>query len=166
MNIPGTDRQRRDSAVEFTNPEQIPQPRDEVLWRLEFEEDNENVFLQGPHRQRQGSCNGFILTDMIMCSMADPRFVMPCLNHIKFHEVRALKAWLCGANDGGVCYIYKNGTVSRTEKLLQGLWILQTGYRFESVAVVFSRTPVQVREAWIEVMDGLLELHSFTWVGN
>lgn len=156
--------QHQDSAMIITNPEQIPQPREEVLLRIDFEETNENTYLHGPDRQRQGSCNGFLVADMVMCGMDDGRFVLPSLAYMKLHEVRALQAWLCGGNEGRVGYVCKKGTVSRTEKLLQGLWLLQTGLRFESVAVVFSRTPVQVREAWIEVMDGLLELHSFTTI--
>jgi hypothetical protein len=152
-----TDPLDHDIELEETNPERWPQPRDEVIARLQSEEANSSLHVTDPHKVRRGSCNGFMITDMVMSGVEDDNFVLPYLHHIKHHEVRVLKKWLTGNN-----LIQRSGTLSRMEKVLHAIQLLQTGSRYESIAVLFSRTPSQVRESCHEVLAGMLDLYDAT----
>jgi hypothetical protein len=76
---------------------------------------------------------------------------------MKLHEVRYLKQWLV---DEG--HITSSGPMSRSEKILSCLQLLQTGCRYEALAVMYSRSPRQVKESCIEAMHGLLAWHRRT----
>jgi hypothetical protein len=146
-----------DPDGEETNPERWPQPRDEVIVRLQNEEANTSLHIRDAHKARRGSCNGFMVTDMVMSGVEDESFVLPYLHHIKHHEVRALKKWLtCNK------LVHRSGTLSRMEKVLHAMQLLQTGSRYESIAVLFSRAPRQVRESCHEVLAGMLDLYDAT----
>jgi hypothetical protein len=145
---------RRSRSFQETNPEQIPQPRDEVNKRIQEEGSNQEPTLRDPDRMRRGSCNGFTITEMTMKGVDDPRFVLPYLYYMKLHELRYLKEWL--GNEG---HVKGSGTISRTEKCLLCIQLLQTGCRYEALAVIHSRSPRQVRDACLEVMHGLLQWH-------
>lgn len=149
----------RDVVLDFqeTNPERWPQPRDEVIRRLEKEENNTCLQMKDGDRIRRGSCNGFTITDMVMSGVEDDHFVLPYFRYIKHHEVWALKQWLGKKN-----LIHKRGTTSRMERLVHCILLLQTGSRYESIAVLFSRAPRQIKESFHEVMAGLLELYKLT----
>ncbi|RMZ73751.1 hypothetical protein GMOD_00004539 [Pyrenophora seminiperda CCB06] len=134
-----------------TNPEQIPQPRQEVKRRVLDEEANPSLELLDPDRARRGSCNGFMVTHMTVKGLQDERFVLPYLHYMKLHELQCLKQWL--TNTGNVA---QSGPVSRTEKVLLCMLVLQSGCRYESLAVIHSRSPRQIKEACNEVMQGLL----------
>jgi hypothetical protein len=146
-----------DSEGEETNAERWPQPRDEVIARLQKEEANTCLHIRDAHKVRRGSCNGFTVTDMVMSGVEDERFVLPYLHYVKHHEVRALKKWLARNH-----VVHRSGTVSRMEKVLHAMQLLQTGSRYESIAVLFSRTPSQVRESCHEVLAGVLDLYEAT----
>ncbi|KAL5119736.1 hypothetical protein ACEQ8H_002342 [Pleosporales sp. CAS-2024a] len=141
----------------LTNPEQLPQPRHEVLRRLAVSECSRSLYLTRPEIARRGSANGFHIASLIMSDVSDNRFVLPFLHHIKLHEVRSLKQWLVDQN-----LVSQSGSISRTEKVLHCIQLLQTGMRYESIAVVFSRTPRQVMESCHEVMRGLERLYDKT----
>jgi hypothetical protein len=147
----------RSHSFQETNPEKIPQPREEVKRRVQREECNQEPALSDPDRVRRGSCNGFMITEMTMKGVDDPRFVLPYLHYMKNHELRYLKDWL--ANKG---HVRGSGTVSRTEKCLLCIQLLQTGCRYETLAVIHSRSPHQVKDACTEVMQGLLQWHQKT----
>jgi hypothetical protein len=140
-----------------TNPEKIPQPRDEVKRRIQNEGENQEITLRDPDRVRRGSCNGFMITEMTIKGVDDPRFVLPYLHYMKIHELRYLKEWLANAG-----YINSSGTITRMEKCLLCIQLLQTGCRYEALAVIHSRSPLQVNEACKEVMQGLLHWHRKT----
>jgi hypothetical protein len=140
-----------------TNAERWPQPRDEVIARLQKEEAKTCLHISDAHKVRRGSCNGFMVTDMVMSGVEDESFVLPYLHYVKHYEVRALKKWLARNH-----VVHRSGTVSRMEKVLQAMQLLQTGSRYESIAVLFSRTPSQVRESCHEVLAGVLDLYEAT----
>lgn len=142
---------------EDTHPEQWPQPRRAVIMRVQQEEGNGSLLMRAPNRRRRGSCNGFTITDMVMRAVEDDRFVLPYLHHIKHHEVRVLKGWLVEAG-----HLHNSGVVSCTEKLLHCIQLLQAGNRYETIAVLFSRTPEQVKASCHEVMAGLMDLYGET----
>jgi len=144
------------SVVE-TNPEQIPQPRHEVKARLQEEEANSSFGLLDPDRVRRGSCNGFMITEMTMRGLEEPEFVLPYLHYMKIHELRCLKEWL--ADTGNVM---QSQPVSRMEKVLLCMQLLQSGCRYEALAVIHSRSPRQVKGSCNEVMQGLLHWHALT----
>lgn len=146
-------------AIQETNPGHIPQSREEVEARIQKEESELAPVLVEPDRQRQGSCNGSLVTVMVMSNASNEELVLPCLHFIKHHELRALKDWLVSNH-----YVKKSAVISRTEKVLHCLELLQTGLRYETIAVIFSRTPRQVESSCHEVMEGLLELHGFTMI--
>ncbi|KAL7780252.1 hypothetical protein CFE70_010274 [Pyrenophora teres f. teres 0-1] len=147
---------RKLSIVE-TNPEQIPQPRHEVKRRLQHEEDNSSFELLEPDTVRRGSCNGFMITEMTMRGLQDASFVLPYLHYMKIHELRWLKEWLVHTG-----HITQSQPVSRMEKMLLCMQVLQSGCRYEAVAVIHSRSPRQVKAACNEVMQGLLHWHALT----
>lgn len=148
-------------------PKPFPQPSSaSVKLRLHHSEASQTLALDDPDTMRLGSCTGSTITAMIMSGIKDPRFVLPSFAYIKHHEVRALKAWLTARN-----YVTRTprgrgrgGGISRMEKVLHCIHLLQTGCRYESLAVMFSRSPRQVKESCWEVMMGLLQLHCVTSV--
>jgi hypothetical protein len=135
----------------------LTRTRAEVEQSCEEEEGGDLATLRDPDRQREGSMSGYYATLYIMCGINDAAVVLPKLRFIKIHEVRELRTWLTENK-----YIKRSDGISRMEKLLQLLILLQEGYRIEKLAVLFSRTPNQVHAACREVMSGLLELHSET----
>ncbi|KAJ8111607.1 hypothetical protein OPT61_g5842 [Boeremia exigua] len=147
------------SVVEELDPVQATVTRAEVEARLREEEAEPAPILIQPDRRRQGSCDGYMVTDMVMNNVLNEDYVLPYLHFIKHHELRALKQWLVDNH-----YVKKSAVISRTEKVLHCLELLQTGCRFETIAVIFSRTPRQVESSFHEVMEGLLELHGFTMI--
>ncbi|RAQ99178.1 hypothetical protein DDE82_008533 [Stemphylium lycopersici] len=140
-----------------TNPEKVPQPRCEVKRRIQEEEASATPALRDPDRVRRGSCNGFMITEMTMKGLEEAHFVLPYLYHLKIHELRHLKEWL--SNEG---HIMSWGTISRMEKTLLCIQLLQTGCRYEALAVIHSRSPRQVKESCRQVMQGLLKWHGET----
>ncbi|CAO2658038.1 Nn.00g072980.m01.CDS01 [Neocucurbitaria sp. VM-36] len=132
----------------------FPRPRASVKLRLQHEEASHNLTLDAPEKARRGSCNGSTITNMIMCGVEDHRFVLPYFHYIKHHEVRALKTWLAERR-----YVKRSGVISRMEKVLHCIQLLQTGCRYETIAVIFSRSPRQIKESCHEVMTGLLQLY-------
>lgn len=149
------------SGFEEAHPEQWPQPRSEVISRLRREEVNLSLSLRQPDTIRRGSCNGYTITEMVLGGIEDYRFVVPYLHHIKHHEVRVLRQWL---SEHG--HVRSSGLMSCTEKLLHCIQLLQTGNRYETIAVLFSRSPRQIRDSCHEVMEGLLELYNATVDGD
>lgn len=147
------------SVVEELDPVQATLPKAEVQARLREEEEERAPILIEPDRQRQGSCDGSMVTDMVMNSVLNHDYVLPYLHHIKHHELRALKQWLVENH-----YVRKSSGISRMEKVLHCMELLQTGNRFETIATVFSRTPRQVQSSCHEVIEGLLEMHGFTMI--
>ncbi|KAL6705921.1 hypothetical protein ACN47E_006200 [Coniothyrium glycines] len=134
-----------------------PPPREHVKERIQREEGSVRITLNDPDRVRRGSCDGVTIADMIMSGFADHRFVLPYFHYIKHHEVRALEVWLADEGCMSEC-----DTIGRTERLLHCIQLLQTGCRYETLAVIFSRTPRQIKESCREVMQGLLRLHGAT----
>jgi hypothetical protein len=141
----------------LTNPEQLPQPRHEVLRRLQVSESSRSLFLTRPDIPRRGSANGFHVASLVMSNIEDHGFVLPYLHHIKHHEVRGLKTWLVDRD-----FVRQSHGISRIEKILHCIQLLQAGMRYESIAVVFSRTPRQIMGSCHEVMKGLLKLYEET----
>jgi hypothetical protein len=131
-----------------------PRPRTEVIASLQHEESRTSLHVEYPDTVRRGSADGFTITYMIMSGAIDHRFVLPYFAYIEHREVRGLKNWLADRD-----IVTKNGGVSRIEKVLHCVQMLQTGMRYESIAVVFSRSPQEVVGACREVMGGLLEMH-------
>ncbi|KAI4921012.1 hypothetical protein J4E85_009127 [Alternaria conjuncta] len=140
-----------------THPLKFPQPRDEVKLRVQEEEANMDPVLRNPYKERRGSCNGFMITEMTMQGIEDARFVLPYLHYMKLHELRAIKEWLSNAG-----FIASSGSMSRMEKALLCIQLLQTGCRYETLAVIHSRSPRQVMESCNEVMRALLQWHRMT----
>lgn len=134
-----------------------PQPREEVKRRIQQEEANPGIRLNDADRVRIGSCSGSRIASMVISGLEDADLVLPYLHYIKVHELRALVQWL--ACTGRVT---TSGSVSCLEKVLHCIQLLQTGCRYESLAVLFSRSPNQIKESCREVMGGLLFLHSET----
>ncbi|KAJ4334695.1 hypothetical protein N0V95_009108 [Ascochyta clinopodiicola] len=152
--------QRKDySAIEDIEPEQTAPTRREVEARLREAEAELAPIMIEPDRQRQGSLPGSMVADMVMNNILNEAYVLPYLHFIKHHELRALKQWLVDNH-----YVKKSAVISRTEKVLHCLELLQTGCRYETIATIFSRTPRQVESSCHEVMEGLLELHGFTMI--
>lgn len=147
------------SVVEELDPVQATVPKQEVEARMRGEEAELAPILIEPDRLRQGSCDGSVVTDMVMNNVLNEDYVLPYLHFIKHHELRALKQWLVDNH-----YVKKSAVISRTEKVLHCLELLQTGCRYETIATIFSRTPRQVESSCHEVMEGLLELHGFTMI--
>ncbi|CAN9325183.1 unnamed protein product [Alternaria alternata] len=102
-----------------TNPQKIPQPRDEVKVRVQEEEANTDSVLRNPYKVRRGSCNGFMITEMTMHAIEDTRFVLPYLHYMKVHELRAIKEWL-----GNAGFIVSSGSMRNQAEyiVLWGIW--------------------------------------------
>lgn len=147
------------SVVEELDPVEATIPKAEVEARLWEEEEEQAHILIEPDRQRQGSCDGATVTDLVMNGILNHDYVLPYLHYIKHHELRALKQWL--VHHG---YVTRSSGIGRMEKVLHCIELLQTGNRYETIATIFSRTPRQVESSCHEVMDGLLELHGFTMI--
>lgn len=147
------------SVVEDLDPIHATIPRVKVEAQMRAEEAELTPVLIDPDRQRQGSCDGWMVTDMVMNNVLNEDYVLPYLHFIKHHELRALKQWLVDRR-----YLKKSAVVSRMEKVLHCFELLQTGCRYETIATVFSRTPRQVESSCHEVMEGLLEMHGFTMI--
>ncbi|KAF1955301.1 hypothetical protein CC80DRAFT_594473 [Byssothecium circinans] len=155
---------RRNAVRKFkrvTFPQHLAKSRAEVERSCDEEDDTDSLQLNDPARRRQGSMEGYYATMFILCGINDPTVYLPKLRFIKIHEAKALRTWLANKR-----YIRRSGDMSRMEKLLYLLFVLQEGWRFEKVAVLFSRTPRQVFHACAEVMQGLLELHGETHLPN
>lgn len=136
---------------------QFPQPRDEVERSIHHEEASLRASLNEPDKVRRGSCDGYVIANMIMSGLEDHRFVLPYFHYIKHHEVRALEEWLSTTN-----HMAEFDTISLMESVLHCIQILQTGCRYETLAVIFSRSPRQIKGSCREVMRGLLHLHRNT----
>ncbi|KAF3002371.1 hypothetical protein E8E13_000748 [Curvularia kusanoi] len=147
------------SVVEELDPVHAIASRRDVEARIRAEDAELAPILMDPDRQRQGSCDGSMITDMVMNNVLNEDYVLPYLHFIKHHELRALKQWLVNNH-----YLRKSAVISRMEKVLHCLELLQTGRRYESIATIFSRTPRQVQSSCNEVMEGLLEMHGFTMI--
>lgn len=150
---------REYSAIDEMDQGQMTPPKREVEARLQQEEAELAPILIEPDRQRVGSSDGSTVSDMVMNNVLNEDYVLPYLHFIKHHELRALKQWLVDNQ-----YVKKSAVISRTEKVLHCLELLQTGCRYETIATIFSRTPRQVENSCHEVMEGLLELHGFTMI--
>jgi hypothetical protein len=125
-----------------------------------FEEENMGTpILNGPDRRRTGSVPSYFATFAIMARLNDPDYYLPQFHHIKKCEVKDLKECLEERN-----VLQRTGNISRIEKLLHLLFLLQDGVRFETIAVLFSRTPRQVQASCDRVFEGLLHLHGDTAV--
>jgi len=140
-----------------TNSAPFPQPKEEVTRRIQQEEANPRFTLNEPDRVRLGSCEGPSVSAMVMTGYKDDALILPNLYYIKLHELRALMAWMVETD-----VVARSGSISCVEKVLQCVQLLQTGCRYESVAVVFSRSPRQIQASCLEVMGALLRLHSET----
>lgn len=145
----------RSRKVEF--PKVLAKTRREVIASIAEEESLPRNGIYEPGRKREGSADGWLISLAVMTANDDPRVCVPHLAYIKIHEVRDLKVWLQDHR-----YLRRSRGISKIEKVLHLLTVLQVGCRFESVAVLFSRTPLEVLHACREVFEGLLELHSET----
>lgn len=162
--VPNNSLQRIPGASAFRHrgidrvPPKLAKTRAEVKQSCYEEERVGSAYpLHHPDRRREGSTTSFFAAFSIMSGIDDPECYLPRFLHIKIHEVKRLKEWLEGKN-----YLQRSGNISRTEKLLHLLFLLQDGLRFETIAVLFSRTPRQVQAACNEVFEGLLQMHSET----
>lgn len=113
--------------------------------------------LRNANRQRGGSLPGYYVSSLILGGVKDSRFFLPELRFIKIHELKRLKEWLAKEYR-----LSRTGSISRIEKVLHLVLLLQEGCRIESMAVLFSRTPQQVRDSCHQVFSMLLEMHSKT----
>jgi hypothetical protein len=118
----------------------VPKSRDEVIASMSVEMHRTSITLHDPDRGREGSTSGWLTTLAIMSGLEDGRYVLPILTFIKIHEVRDLKKWLV---DRG--FLQRSGSVSRIERVLHFIFVLQIGCRLETIAVMFSRSPREVQ---------------------
>ncbi|PSN71755.1 hypothetical protein BS50DRAFT_235362 [Corynespora cassiicola Philippines] len=137
----------------------IHRTRTQVLDNVREEEEITAPVLMEPERRREGSAAGWSITLMIMSGARNDTMVLPELEYMKIHEVKALKKWL---SENG--HIVRSDGMGRLEKLLHLLLLLQMGCRLETLATLFSCTPRQVQDSCREVALGLLEMHSETSV--
>lgn len=135
----------------------FPQSKIDVKRQIQQEEANARFTLNESNTVRQGSCDGASIATMVMSGYQDDRLVLPNLQYIKVHELRALVEWMIETDA-----VTRSGSISCVEKVLHCVQLLQTGCRYESLAVIFSRSPRQIKESCLEVMGGLLQLHSAT----
>ncbi|KAF2868546.1 hypothetical protein BDV95DRAFT_609472 [Massariosphaeria phaeospora] len=131
----------------------------EVEEAVHSENSVESVEIQHVNRTRKGSTDGWKMTVLISGNHKREGFYIPTLAYIKPHEAKALKQWL---GDHGYLHAYPH--IGRMEKFLYLLFVLQNGYRFEAVAVMFSRTPREVKSSCDEVFQGLLQMYAQTEV--
>ncbi|KAF2713535.1 hypothetical protein K504DRAFT_334517, partial [Pleomassaria siparia CBS 279.74] len=134
-----------------------PRPKVGILAKIYEEEARASTELHDPDRVRMGSTSGWLITLAVMSGMEDDRYVLPKLACIKIHEVKDMKRWLLSNG-----YLQRSGAVSRIEKMLHFLFLLQMGCRMETIAIVFSRSPRQVHSSCKDVLQGVLEMHSET----
>lgn len=122
-------------------PVDLARSREEIIEDIDWIEKTLQIqSLYDPDRRREGSADGYRVSILVMRGLDDPRMIIPELRFMKVHEVRDLKAWL---DTGG--YLQKAKDISKTEKLLHLVILLQCGGRFETIAIMFSRTPRQVK---------------------
>ena len=152
---PGTVRNRSPESDHI--PPKLTKTRVEVEQSCREEESIGFLPLQDPDRRREGSVPAYFAAFSVMAGLDDPDHFLPRLVYIKVHEVKRLKEWLETRN-----YLTRSGNISRTEKLLHLIFLLQDGVRFETIAVMFSRTPSQVETSCQHVFEGLMQLHSET----
>lgn len=129
--------------------------RTEVIALIRHEESNASTTLREPDRIRTGSCSGFTISQMLMMRLTNSAVVLPNLYSIEKHHIKALRAWLIDRN-----LLQNSLPISRTEQLLHCLQLLKSGNRYESIAVMFSRSPRQVKDGCLEAMEGLLRMYS------
>ena len=110
--------------------------------------------LYDADRKREGSGSGDFVTYAILAGTDDGQLCLPRLRYIKIHEVKRLKDYLVRER-----HLRRSREVSRIEKVLHLMFALQEGWRMETIAVLFSRTPQQVDAACHDVFEGLLEMH-------
>ncbi|KAF2205310.1 hypothetical protein GQ43DRAFT_460024 [Delitschia confertaspora ATCC 74209] len=114
--------------------------------------------LRDPDTARRGHYSGRQMTTAIMSGQKPMIDIdMPVLSFLKIHEIRALKKWLAENTT-----LSRSGIISRMEKLLQLIFLLQYGCRFERIASWFSCTPRTAQKCCMEVFIALLELHRRT----
>ncbi|KAJ4292454.1 hypothetical protein N0V90_009116 [Kalmusia sp. IMI 367209] len=138
-------------------PYKLTHTREEVQRSCEQEENFPTKALHDPDRKREGSVPGDFATYVILAGINDPSYFLPQLRFIKIHEAKRLKEWLVQEH-----HLSPSGRISRVEKVLHLIFILQEGWRVETVAVLFSRTPLQVQNGCRDVFSRLLEMHSET----
>ncbi|KAF2743042.1 hypothetical protein M011DRAFT_529449 [Sporormia fimetaria CBS 119925] len=160
----GAEQKRRSEPVPAVHRWTDGIGRGEVLARVGEEErrgesKDGRLELHDADRRRLGSSDGWQVTQAVMTANDEPWMVVPQLAYVKIHEVRGLKAWLASY---GYVRSSRRRQLGRMEKLLHLLTLMQFGCRYESVAVLFSRTPREVLSACEEVFAGLLEMHSET----
>ncbi|KAH7112515.1 hypothetical protein B0J11DRAFT_542537 [Dendryphion nanum] len=153
----GTKYSSKGSKVPARVTGDVKKTRDEVMLSVMKEESTCSSTMLDPDKKRQGSGCGFAISFLVITGSKDGAIYVPRLRALKIHEIRSMKQWLV---DHG--YLQRSGSISRMEKMLHLLFLMQEGLRFESVAVIFSRTPRQVKNCCQEVFGGLLELHSET----
>ncbi|KAF2677015.1 hypothetical protein K458DRAFT_436821 [Lentithecium fluviatile CBS 122367] len=142
-------------------PPKLARTRAEVERSCREEESIGGPGLYFPDRRREGSTTSYFAAFSIMSGIDDPSYYLPKLLHIKIHEVKRLKEYLEGKS-----WLTRDGNISRVEKLLHLLFLLQDGVRFETIAVLFSRTPRQVQSSCNEVFDALMNMHGLTALPN
>lgn len=121
------------------------------------EESLTTISLRDPDRQREGSVTGPATTHEILAGIDDRSHCLPRLQFIKIHELKRLKEWLVQN-----AQLSSLGEISTTEKVLHLVLVLQEGWRMETLAVVFSRTPRQVLNSCRDAFNRMLEMHSET----
>lgn len=138
-------------------PTKLAPTRKEVQKTCSEEETCTTIALCDPERKREGSMPGLSVTYAILAGIDDPMHCLPRLRFIKIHEVKRLKEWLTEE-----LHLGRSGEISRVEKMLHLIFILQEGWRMETIAVLFSRTPLEVYSSCHDVFNRLLEMHSET----
>lgn len=145
------------SGSNVSDTRTYPPPKVDVKRRIQQEEMNARFTLHEGNTVRQGSCDGSSVAAMVMSGSRDDRLVLPNLHYIKVHELRALIEWMTKMEA-----VAQSGSMSCVEKVLHCIQLLQTGCRYESLAVIFSRSPCEIKDSCLEVMKGLLQLHGAT----
>jgi hypothetical protein len=133
--------------------------REEVERRCAREETLTTIGLCDPDGKRKGSMSGCHATNAILAGLDDPNHCLPGLRFIKIHELKRLKEWLVQK-----LHLGRSGEISRTESVLHLIFVLQEGWRSETMAVLFSRTPRQIYGSCHDVFDRLLEMYSETFL--
>jgi hypothetical protein len=154
--IPASDDGLRSSYIETSRPALT---RHEVERRCAREETLTTIGLCDPDGKRKGSMSGFHATHAILAGIDDPNHCLPGLRFIKIHELKRLKEWLMQK-----LHLRRSGEISRTESVLHLIFVLQEGWRLETLAVLFSRTPRQVYGSCHDVFDRILEMYSETFL--
>ncbi|KAI8933794.1 hypothetical protein NX059_009502 [Plenodomus lindquistii] len=146
------------SGSESSRTATVPQQsKVDVKRRIHQEEINWKFALNEADTIRQGSCDGSSIAAMVMSGFQDDGLVLPNLHYIKVHELRALIEWMTETQA-----VTGSESMSCVEKVLHCVQLLQSGCRYESLAVIFSRSPRQIKMSCLQVMGGLLRLHGET----